>query len=41
LSEHDVARDQITGGRKTPANFRETIGVDLMYVRHGPVVNTI
>jgi hypothetical protein len=41
LSEHDVARDQITSGRKTPANSAATIGFDLMYVRHGAVVNTI
>jgi len=41
LSEHDVARDQMTNGHKTPANFGATSGVDLMYVRHGAVANTI
>jgi hypothetical protein len=41
LSEHDVARDQIANGRKTPANLGATIGVDLMHVWRGPVVNTI
>ena len=41
MSEHDVARDQMTNGHKTPANFGATSGVDLMYVRHGAVVNTI
>ena len=41
MSEHDVARDQRTNGHKTPANFGATSAIDLMYVRHGAVVNTI
>ena len=41
LSEHDIARDEITNGHKAPANSGATSGVDLMYVRHGAVVNTI
>ena len=41
MSEHDVARDQRTSGHKTPADFGATSRVDLMYIQHGAVVNTI
>src|SRR5258705_130297 len=41
LSKHDIARDQIPFGHKTPANYRTTILVDLVDVRRGTVADAV
>ena len=41
LSKHDVARNQVTDGHKTPTNFGVSSVVDLIHVHRSAIVDTV